>query len=648
MFERVANWLIKDVCPGADDPVCPGADDPNSEVVDVLHKYIKLMGRVLVALTAVALFFVLITAVVLFPELPKSKHLAINLQLDGQTLSGYVGVVLGTVVALAGSLLAIILAQRAISLQKTQGDQIVVQNKLMMLEQEREYTILYDHKLGEYQKLMLELSGLLGSCLAVAGELRKKSRIEAVLVAAKSYKKRKNINSVLASLHGLSITPSHSELLLKKYGVEINYLSSQIEVLRLKIMEVTSNQTARRFFADTLLQSAPRFINSAYFASSEKVIAERTSVAILMADLLLKNDGGREVDQDLCFLLMLLSPVETQEDFLFLKDLVDSFPSGVEQVIAGFEKEHKANANRELDSNPLFNGLEKAAQMSNLQRSFVFSDDVLGGLKRISEAFSRSLDKVEKIFSGKLDAEEVRGFVRSVYYGVIVDDCEKIKVLNDEIESIDDLDLRVDNANSILNIYRLHVDLYDLVFDDQKEIVDKSLLAATNIFKLVSNFFALDLSPVQGGHNMHAKAFKLITAAFDSCDFWHEKNSDYLPIIYDFYLRGLAAPNESSFSVADRIVSIDDWINTGFLATPAYMTSDNGIRLVLDRLSWLDNFDATNSETFDLLEKIEELLYFVKTKDIDSNEYERNEIIDALERKIKLIKSKLSKVRPIA
>jgi len=633
MFGRVADWLIKDVC--------PGGDDANSEIIDVLRKYMKLMGRVLVALTAVAVFFVLITALVFFPELHKSKHLAINLELDGQTLSGYVGVVLGTVVALAGSLLAIILAQRAISLQKTQGDQIVVQNKLMTLEQEREYTILYDQKLGEYQKLMLELSCLLGSCLAVAGELRQKSSIEAALVAAKSYKKSKNINSVFAGLHGLTVTPSHSEVLLKKYGVEINYLSIQVEALRLKIIEITSNQTARRFFDHKLLQSAPRFINSVYFSSSGKVIAERSSAAILMADLLIKNIGGRELDRDLCFLLMLLSPVKAQEDFFFLKDLVDSFPSGVEQVVAGFEKEHKADANRDLDSNPLFNGLDKAAQMSNLQRSFVFSDDVLNGFRIISDAFSSNVDKAEKILSSKLDAEEVRGFVKSVYLGVISDDCEKIKFLLDEVDSADDLDLIVDNTNSVLEIYQFHMSLYDLVFDDPKEIFDKSLLAATSIFKLVSNLFCLNLYRRQDVLYIYAKALRLILVAFESCDFKRENNSEYIPLTYSFYLRGLAAPSESSFSIEDRITTIDEWINIGFLVMPSYLTAGNGIRLVLERLSWLDKFDVTDSDVFDLLEKIEESLEFIKSRDIYTSGYEREELHDLLERKIKLIKSKL-------
>ena len=637
MFKFFTEWVIGDLCKDSENP------NHDDEIKDILVKYIRLMGRVLVVLIVVAIFFVFVTAYRYFDPKP---DFAIDLKLGEEALVGYIEVVLGTVVALAGSLLAISLAQRAVILQKEQGAQVDRQNELMVLEQEREYTILYDHKLGEYQKLMLELSGLLGSCLAVAGDLRKKSSSEAALIAAKSYKKRNNINSALASLHGLIITPGHSDVLLKKYGVEIRYLSIQIDALRLKIMEIASNQTARRFFSGRLLQSAPRFVNSAYFASSEKVISERSSAAILMADLLLKNDGGAEFDQDLCFLLMLLSPVKAQEDSLFLKDLVDSFPSGVDQVIAGFEKEYETT-NRG-DINPLSNGLEKAVRISNLQRNFVFSDEIVDGLNRIGDVFSRNIDKIEDIFSGKLSSEEIRDFVKRVYSRVINDDINRIRVLTDEIDSSDNSNLMVENLNSILDIRRLHISLFDLVSDDRKEIFEKSLWVASDIFKLVSKFFALDLTAVQGGCEIYAKAFKLILAAFESCDLEQIKDSEPITVIYDFYLRGLAAPNEIYFSNEDRILCIEEWIGLGFLATPAYITAGDGMRLILDRLCWLDKLDSAGVDLTDLLEKIEKALEFAKNMDRHTSGYERDEVHNLIERKIKLIKSKLIKVKKLS
>lgn len=653
MFEWISDWLIKDICPKS-----VNADDVASRT---LRQYMRLMGRVFVFLAAIAAVFILITAIV---GVTSSPYFSINLELDGQTLSSYVGVVFGTVVALAGSLLAILLAQKAINLQESQEEQVKVQNKLMLLEQEREYTILYDHKISEYQKLMLELSGLLGSCLAAAGELRQKSSVEAALLAVKSYKNRNNINSILAGLHGLSILPSHSAFLLKKYGIEIKYLSNQIEALRLKIMEITSNQTARRFFTEKLLQCAPEFINSAYFASSEKAISERSSSANLMANFLLKN---KKVDQDLCFLLLLLSPLKTQESPLFFKELVDSFPSGVERVISVFEKESNANADKTSDGDPHFNGLEKAARMSNLQRSFIFSDEIVDGLNKISEAISSESneEKIRNINSGQLNENDVRAFVKEVYKDVLARDIEELKILNDEIRSFNELGSPVGDLVLVIKMLDSHFDavnkrisLHEFVFDNPEERTGNAMHVALSAFNLVTNFFRLDLSSVHGGNEVYAKAYRIISTVFKGCNFEaynkhimkampHSNEtpaSEYTPVIYDFYLRGLAAPNENLFSFVDRIDSIKAWKKDEILLTPADRTMYDGIRVMLDRLSWLDSsrLDKTYDDNVDmlyLLEAVRDALEFVKIKDYNTTGYERDHIHRLLDEKIQIIDS---------
>lgn len=74
-----------------------------------LQRYLSITGKLLIIVSALACVFIAIT---LAGDSFKGLG-AIDLKLDGQTLANYVGLALGTVVSLAGSFVAIMLAVRA-------------------------------------------------------------------------------------------------------------------------------------------------------------------------------------------------------------------------------------------------------------------------------------------------------------------------------------------------------------------------------------------------------------------------------------------------------------------------------------------------------------------------------------------------------
>lgn len=104
----LADWLVGDV-------VKTGQDNASQKERETIAGYIRMVFRALLVISVVMGVFIAVTVV----KWVSPDFLAIDLKLEGGTLAGYVGTALGTVVALAGSLVAIVLALRA---QQTSED----------------------------------------------------------------------------------------------------------------------------------------------------------------------------------------------------------------------------------------------------------------------------------------------------------------------------------------------------------------------------------------------------------------------------------------------------------------------------------------------------------------------------------------------
>jgi hypothetical protein len=95
------NWLIP--------PVLISDIRNKKDERDVLVIYIRLIFRFIKPMTIIAILFMAITAI----DGYQPHWLALDMKLDGSTVANYVALVFGTVVALAGSLVAIVLALRS-------------------------------------------------------------------------------------------------------------------------------------------------------------------------------------------------------------------------------------------------------------------------------------------------------------------------------------------------------------------------------------------------------------------------------------------------------------------------------------------------------------------------------------------------------
>lgn len=113
---KFTDWLIGGV-----------SNSEDISIESAIKSYLGVIIRSLLPISILMLIFVTITSAHWLTPAggwDKKFGLLMKLSLDGQTLANYVGIVLGTVVALAGSLVAIVLALRS---QKTSEETVKLQ-----------------------------------------------------------------------------------------------------------------------------------------------------------------------------------------------------------------------------------------------------------------------------------------------------------------------------------------------------------------------------------------------------------------------------------------------------------------------------------------------------------------------------------------
>lgn len=108
-MKKIYNWLVP---PELVQQISSGRTGEQ-----VLTVYIKLARRINLPLIALSFVLIVLTTIRVFETPPwLSGYFSVDLKLDGQTIANYVAMIFGTVVAFAGSLVAITLAMEA---QKT-------------------------------------------------------------------------------------------------------------------------------------------------------------------------------------------------------------------------------------------------------------------------------------------------------------------------------------------------------------------------------------------------------------------------------------------------------------------------------------------------------------------------------------------------
>lgn len=108
-MKKIYNWLVP---PELVQQISSGRTGEQ-----VLTVYIKLARRINLPLIALSFVLIVLTTSRVFETPPwLSGYFSVDLKLDGQTIANYVAMIFGTVVAFAGSLVAITLAMEA---QKT-------------------------------------------------------------------------------------------------------------------------------------------------------------------------------------------------------------------------------------------------------------------------------------------------------------------------------------------------------------------------------------------------------------------------------------------------------------------------------------------------------------------------------------------------